>query len=48
MGAPDLETSLKQTKEIYADPLFSEFNKKVSKLRTLKGTYFMQRLIDFN
>ena len=47
MGAPSVEASLKQTKKIYADPLFAEFNKNVSSIRKIKGTWMMVRLAKF-
>ena len=47
-GAPDIATALKQTKQMYSDPLFAEFAKKVSSNRNVVSTYMMQRLITFN
>jgi len=47
MGAPSVEASLKQTKKIYADPLFAEFNRNVSSIRKIKGTWMMVRLPKF-
>ena len=47
MGAPSVEASLKQTKKIYADPLFAEFNSQVSSIRKIKGTWMMVRLAKF-
>ncbi len=47
MGAPSVEASLKQTKKIYADPLFAEFNRNVSSIRKIKGTWMMVRLAKF-
>ena len=47
MGAPSMEASLKQTKRIYADPLFAQFNKNVSSIRKIKGTWMMVRLAKF-
>lgn len=47
VGAKDMATSLKATKEMYNDPLFQSFVGKTSDLAELKGTYMMQEIMKF-
>ena len=47
VGSPDIATALSFTKTMYADPSFSDYSKKMAKVRTLKSTYLMQRLMTF-
>ena len=46
-GAPDVETALKRTKEMYADPEFAKFSKQVSGIRKVVNTRMMIRVLDF-
>ena len=47
VGAPDLESALKRTKDMYNSPEFAEYSKKVSGVRKVVNSYMMVRLADF-
>ena len=46
-GHPDIKTALADTKKTMSDPLFSEFSKKVSDIRTVVNTLMLIRVADF-
>ena len=47
VGAPDLVSALKRTKDMYNSPEFAEYSKKVSGVRKVVNSYMMVRLADF-
>lgn len=47
VGAPDIASVLSFAKTMYNDSSFAEYSKKMANVRTLKGTYIMQRLMTF-
>ena len=46
-GHPDIKTALADTKKTMSDPLFAEFSKKVSDIRTVVNTVMLIRIADF-
>lgn len=46
-GHPDITTALVDTKKTMSDPLFAEFSKKVSGIRTVVNTLMLIRVADF-
>ena len=46
-GHPDIKTALADTKKTMSDPLFAEFSKKVSDIRTVVNTVMLIRVADF-
>lgn len=46
-GHPDIKTALADTKKTMSDPLFSDFSKKVSDIRTVVNTVMLIRVADF-
>jgi|TARA_R110002126_G_scaffold180509_1_gene329336 hypothetical protein len=46
-GAPDVETALKRTKQMYEDPEFTKFNKEVAGIRKIVNTKLMIKVMDF-
>lgn len=47
VGAPDVETALKNTKEMYSDPSFAKYSAKVNDIRKVVNTMMMVRVMDF-
>jgi len=47
IGAPDIKTSLSNTKKMYSDSMFAEFSKKVNGVREVINTTMIVRLMDF-
>ena len=47
VGAPDLVSALKRTKDMYNSAEFAEYSKKVSGVRKVVNSYMMVRLADF-
>jgi len=47
VGAPDLETALSRTKQMYSTPEFAKYSAKVSGIRKVVNTYMMVRIADF-
>ena len=45
--APDITTVLSFTKTLFNDPSFLKYSKKMARVRKLKSTYLMQRLMTF-
>ena len=46
-GHPDVKTALADTKKTMSDPLFAEFSKNVSDIRTVVNTLMLIRIADF-
>ena len=47
MGHNDIKSALSNTKAMFADPMFVEFSKKVSGVRTLVNSLMLIRIADF-
>ena len=47
IGSPDIKTALAGTKNMFLDPEFAVFSKKVSDIRKVVNTMMMVRLADF-
>ena len=47
VGAPNLETALSRTKQMYSTPEFAKYSAKVSGIRKVVNTYMMVRIADF-
>ena len=47
VGAPDIQTALSRTKQMYADPLFTKYSSKVNDIRKVVNTHMMVRVMDF-
>jgi hypothetical protein len=47
MGHNDIKSALSNTKAMFADPMFAEFSKNVSGVRTLVNSLMLIRIADF-